>query len=101
MLSLSTDDTPLHYSLFFAIIIASFLTRKKRKSMMPSRSNEDARHKVSCSLSVSDRVYYCFTCEKIREIFEKIETFSFERKGTNCTSEIREEYTRRKLCFFF
>lgn len=53
--------------------------------MMPSsRSNDDARHKVSCSLSVSDRVYYCFTCAKIREIFEKIERrFSFERKGTN------------------
>jgi len=29
MLSLSTDDTPMYYSLFFAIIIASFLTPKK------------------------------------------------------------------------
>ena len=87
MLSLSTDDTHRCTALCFSpsSSIASFLTRKKRKSMMPSsRSNDDARHKVSCSLSVSDRVYYCFTCAKIREIFEKIERrFSFERKGTN------------------
>ena len=87
MLSLSTDDTHRCTALCFSpsSSIASFLTRKKRKSMMPSsRSNDDARHEVSCSLSVSDRVYYCFTCAKIREIFEKIERrFSFERKGTN------------------
>ena len=87
MLSLSTDDTHRCTALCFSpsSSIASFLTRKKRKSMMPSsRSNDDARHKVSCSLSVSDRVYYCFTCAKIREIFEKIERrFSFERKGNN------------------
>ena len=62
MLSLSTDDTHRCTALCFSpsSSIASFLTRKKRKSMMPSssRSNDDARHEVSRSLSVSDRVYY-------------------------------------------
>ena len=81
MLSLSTDDTHRCTALCFSpsSSIASFLTRKKRKSMMPSsRSNDDARHKVSCSLSVSDRVYSLFhMCKDQRNFRENRETFFF------------------------
>ena len=43
--------------------------------------------------SLSDQVVYSFTCEKIREIFEKIETFSFELQGTNFLPQKLEKST--------
>ena len=73
-----------------------------------SRSNEDdARHEVSRSLSVSDLecVIVSHMCKKDRrEIFEKRETFSFERKGTNFIYLRKLEksiHTLKGLCFFF
>jgi hypothetical protein len=113
--SLNRDETHRYKycALFFAIIIIDhrFLLNARAKNVRvcdaaSSRSNEDdARHEVSRSLSVSDRVYYfCFTCAKIGEIFEKRETFSFERKGTNCIYLRKLEksiHTLKGLCFFF
>ena len=54
--------TPLCCSLFFAIIIIDRFLLNAQKTWEydapSSRSHDDARHEVSRSLSVSDRVYY-------------------------------------------
>ena len=101
MLSLSTDDTHRCTALCFSpsSSIASFLTRKKRESMMPPPRVHTTTQGTRCrvlSLSLIEYIILFHMCQDQREIFEKIETlrFSFERKGTKFyTSEIREEYT--------
>ena len=113
--SLNRDETHryVYCALFFAIIIDHrFLLNARAKNVRVydaallafKRGRRKARG-VAFSLSLIEYIFVSHMCKKDRrEIFEKRETFSFERKGTNCIYLRKLEksiHTLKGLCFFF